>query len=216
MKIRIITVGLFCFFAIVFAEGPPPTLIDDAYEHLPLVLETIFDSDETEYGFETGDRIEDMQVGKPFRIHNISTERIEKHKPNDDVESLKSGESELWYSILYCQKEPRVLLTLQNTGTKWEIVSLNYESELAAIDKLLNKHAQIVIYEYAPLRQYFFNLPEIGNHNLSRIANANRLMKASDRIPNKAGSLDGAVQSLRAEIRELKRHLPEKNKGGKK
>lgn len=156
----------------IFSDNEPnPPDMKELKKNIINTLESIFeDSDQTSYGFEEDDKIENITLSRPFKFHILRDDMGDYvYKKGDDIKKI-TKDAFCWQVIVLCNQEPRALVTAWMHKGEWRVAELRGFDGNMLYD-LVNKYNEKELYLIDGVYQgKFYHFPEIDNTNLTEIS----------------------------------------------
>jgi len=124
-------------------------------------------------GIPAGTSLEQMSLGKPFELHEISPQALASNRTVTSVQQLIVGSTQYYFPVLV-SGTTRAILIVDKVNGQWKAVSLGYPG-LAAELALLRAtwpeeqgfHPELIVMRQA--YSLLFTIPEKGGTNLTRV-----------------------------------------------
>lgn len=199
--------------AILFAETPPPEVVAAAESGLPAFLAKIPPDGLRDYGFAPGDHLGQACLGAPYRLREITPAALSTFSLTDTVSSLTRATS-IWYFPVMLGGEAKAILIVDLFDGAWRAVSFGQAPLAAELNEIRRQWPAakgydprlIVSFQAA---SYFFNVPQAGDRNLTRITTRGAAApRAGGRRYAATSGLASTIEALRPAVEENMRQTP--------
>jgi hypothetical protein len=165
---------LFLFVSIASQGAPraaPPEVVNAAREGLHPFLKRIPRDAMQDYGFAKDDPLDQCVLGRPFLVHTITPNAINKYQAGDTVGSIISR-TNMWYFPVLLKGEVKAILVLDRIDNRWTAVSFGYAELAHKLSKLRKQWPKSKGYNpklvaVFQAKEYLFTIPEKDSHNLT-------------------------------------------------